>query len=80
MKSASVTGQRRRTHEKERARISIGLLFLSMLAGLFALLATDAYARKPPKCTTCSQTITLPDGRVCTLVACGSDCVYQCPL
>ena len=49
--------------KKNARRISIGLLFLSMLAGLFALLATDAYARKPPKCTTCSQTITLPDGR-----------------
>ena len=34
---------------------------------------------KPPPCD-CPETIELPNGDVCVLVACGFDCVYVCPL
>ena len=34
---------------------------------------------QPPACG-CAEVIVLPDGTVCTLDACGSDCVYSCPL
>jgi len=57
------------------------LLTLTAVALAATLLTiAPAYAKRPPKCDTCAPTITLPDGRVCTLSACGSDCVYTCPL
>lgn len=35
--------------------------------------------RKPPKpCPNCPSTIVI-GGKVCTLEACGFDCVYTCP-
>lgn len=64
------------------SRLAVVAAALLMLAGIFvAFVPTDTLAggKKPPKCTNCPPTITLPDGRVCTLTACGSDCVYQCP-
>ena len=64
------------------ARFAVATFAVAALAaGIAALSATDAYAsRKPPKpCPNCAPTITLPDGRVCTLDACGFDCVYTCP-
>lgn len=59
---------------------TIAGLVLSVIA-LSGLLAATTATAKPPKkpCTNCPQTITLPDGRVCTLETCGSDCVYVCP-
>ncbi len=61
---------------------SVAVVFgLVLLAGAIAgVLSTSAYSKPPkPKCPNCAPTITLPDGRVCTLEACGSDCVYTCP-
>ena len=63
-----------------RKRATLLTLTAILFAGALLAIA-PAYAKKPPKpCTTCAPTITLPDGRVCTLSACGSDCVYTCPL
>ena len=64
-------------------RIGLATFALAVTAfALSALSSTSAEAgRKPPKpCPTCAPTLTLPDGRVCTLEACGFDCVYSCPL
>ena len=63
-------------------RIVLVALTAVVGVGLAAVVASsDAWAgKKPPKPCSCPQTITLPDGRVCTLAACGSDCVYTCPL
>lgn len=66
-------------------RIVTAVLVLALAMGVTALLTpSDAYAKgkppKPPKCKWCDPTITLPDGTVCTLEACGFDCVYTCPL
>lgn len=60
------------------------LVIFAVAAAAFAvatLSSSNAFAgHKPPRCPNCAPTITLPDGRVCTLSACGSDCVYTCPL
>ena len=58
-------------------------LVLALVLGAAALLMpTDTYAKgKPPKpsqCPWCPETIMI-GGVVCTLEACGSDCVYSCP-
>lgn len=60
--------------------MTIAGLALSVMT-LSGLLAATTATAKPPKkpCTNCPQVITLPDGRVCTLEACGYDCVYLCP-
>jgi len=34
----------------------------------------------PPPACGCAEVYVLPDGTVCTLEACGSDCVYVCTL
>ena len=60
--------------------VSVVLIAIIALGVAALVVPTDAWAKRPPApCTTCAPTITLGDGRVCTLVACGSDCVYQCP-
>lgn len=62
-------------------RLALAAAVAALFAAFLVVFApVDAFAgKKPPKCTNCPQTITLPDGRVCTLSACGSDCVYTCP-
>lgn len=63
-------------------RIVLAAFTLTVAAtAVAALFSTPVQAgKKPPKpCPTCAPTITLPDGRVCTLEACGFDCVYTCP-
>lgn len=59
-------------------------LVLVLVVGFAALMMTpDAYAKgkkpKPPACPYCPETIVIGD-MVCTLDACGFDCVYSCPL
>ncbi len=58
------------------------LLILALALGIAALMTpTETFAKgKPAKCPWCQPTITLPDGTVCTLETCGSDCVYRCPI
>jgi|MudIll2142460700_1097286.scaffolds.fasta_scaffold922983_1 hypothetical protein len=63
-------------------RFLVGVICLVLLAGALSIVAgANAYAKgKPqPPPSPCAPTITLPDGTVCTLVAWGSDCVYECP-
>ena len=59
-----------------------GFAFSAAAFAVASLASAPALAgKKPPKpCPNCAPTITLPDGRVCTLSACGFDCVYTCPL
>lgn len=56
------------------------LTLLAIVATL-VLAASAALAKKgpppPPPCG-CAVKIVFPDGTVCTLVSCGSDCVYVC--
>jgi len=58
----------------------LAVLLLVLVVGLLAVtLAMGRGRPRPPRCD-CPETITLPNGDVCTLSACGSDCVYTCPL
>ena len=64
-------------------RILMSVLLLVMVLGIAALATTtDTFAKGKPgaKCPWGPSTITLPDGTVCTLESCGSDCVYNCPI
>ena len=55
---------------------------MAVIFGIYLLLTpTSTFAKgkpKPPPCD-CPETIELPNGTVCTLEACGFDCVYVCP-
>ena len=61
-----------------------GLLIVLMLVSVLAVgwaFAGKGKGKKPkPTPCQCAETIELPDGTVCTLEDCGSDCVYACPL
>jgi hypothetical protein len=61
-------------------RLVLGLVAAAIVLGAASLLAppTSAKGPKPPSCPNCPSTIVV-GGRVCTLSACGSDCVYTCP-
>ena len=63
-------------------RVLSGLALIVALAGAAHLgMTSEAVAKgkpQPPPCD-CPETIELPNGDVCVLVACGSDCVYSCP-
>lgn len=66
-------------------RFVLSALVIALVFGVSALMtSTDTVAKgkpnKPPKCENCPPTITLPDGTVCTLDFCGSDCGYTCPM
>lgn len=60
-------------------RILVVFLVLAVVAVLAASIAVGKGKPQPPSCD-CPETITLPNGSVCTLEACGFDCVYVCPL
>lgn len=64
-------------------RFLTSLVVLALVIGVAVLVTstqTLAKGKPQPKCPQCQPTITLPDGTVCTLVSCGSDCVYSCPI
>ncbi len=55
---------------------------MAAIFGIYLMLTPTATLAKgrpppPPPCD-CPETIETPFG-TCVLVACGSDCVYQCP-
>lgn len=57
---------------KLRSLAALTVLALTLTSGGIA-------AKKPPKpCPNCPSTIVI-GGKVCTLEACGFDCVYTCP-
>ncbi len=63
-------------------RLALGIV----LAGaVYFFVSGVALAKKPPPppppnpCG-CAEVIVLPNGSVCTLQGCGSDCVYSCTL
>jgi len=65
-------------------RLVLATMVVVLVFGIATLMMpTDAFAKgkphKPPKCKWCPQTIEIGDV-VCTLDACGFDCVYSCPL
>jgi hypothetical protein len=70
------------TRKPNRIKLTLfTLATIGLFSAVIALTTSAALAAKKPKpCPTCAPTITLPDGRVCTLDACGFDCVYTCPL
>jgi hypothetical protein len=56
------------------------LTALAVLALAFTSGGIVMAGKKPPKpCPNCPSTIVI-GGKVCTLEACGFDCVYTCPL
>jgi|GEM_PF-3298659 len=61
---------------------TLGLVALMAVAFCAIVAPTTAMAKgkpKPPPCD-CPETIDLGNGIICTLVDCGFDCVYSCPL
>jgi hypothetical protein len=52
---------------------------LAVLALAFTSGGVATAAKKPKPCPNCPSTIVI-GGKVCTLEACGFDCVYTCPL
>lgn len=58
-------------------KIVIVLVVLALVTGVAAM--AKGKPSKPPECPWCPPTIEMGDV-VCTLDACGFDCVYTCPL
>ncbi len=65
-----------------RKLILTALVFVLVFGIATLMLPTDTFAKgkppKPPTCPWCPETIVIGDV-VCTLEACGFDCVYSCP-
>ena len=75
---------------KRVTKISSLVALVAIVLGAVALLSSGTavahhkpgHGGGPPSPPPCErpEEIELPNGDVCVLVGCGSDCVYQCPL